>query len=482
MKRGSLVGPLILILIGVVFLLKNFRPDLPLFDMFMTYWPFLLIAWGGLRLIEILVTYFRGMTLPTQGIAGGEWALIIVLTVIGSSVWGVQHVTRDWPGRFKVGGVEVFGESYDYPVEDASVKSAKNVRVVVENVRGNTKIVGADVEEVRVGGRKSIRAMERGDADKANQLAAVKIDSTGSTVTISGNQDKVEGSRVSTDLEITVPKGASVEARGRYGDFEIIDIAGDASVNSDNAGVRLQNIGGKVRVDTRRSDTIRGVDLKGDVELKGRGRDVELENVAGQVSINGSYSGETVMRKIAKPVHFESAVTEFHAEKVPGELQLTLSTLNGTNVTGPFRVKAKGKDVRLTEVTDAIDLDIDRGDVEILEPKLPTPKIDVKLRSGNIELALPPQAKFTINAYTERGEASNDFDSKLTQVSKDHGATIIGTMGPGPEIKLGTGRGELTLRKMSPAESAGAVSPAAPGDAKPPKPPAVPPPPRADNQ
>ena len=32
MRRVSLVGPLVLIAIGVVFLLKNIRPDLPLFD------------------------------------------------------------------------------------------------------------------------------------------------------------------------------------------------------------------------------------------------------------------------------------------------------------------------------------------------------------------------------------------------------------------------------------------------------------------
>ena len=64
-------------------------------------------------------------------------------------------------------------------------------------------------------------------------------------------------------------------------------------VISDNAGVRLQNIGGRVKVDTKKSDIVRATGVKGDVELKGRGRDVELEEIAGQVTINGSYSGET---------------------------------------------------------------------------------------------------------------------------------------------------------------------------------------------
>jgi len=67
--------------------------------------------------------------------------------------------------------------------------------------------------------------------------------------------------------------------------------------------------------------------------VKGRGRDIELEDVQGQVTINGSYSGETTLRKIAKPVRFMSNVTEIRMEKVPGEMTLGLSTLTGTNLT-----------------------------------------------------------------------------------------------------------------------------------------------------
>jgi DUF4097 and DUF4098 domain-containing protein YvlB len=479
MRRGSLVGPLVLIVIGVVFLLKNIRPDLPLFELFMSYWPFLLIAWGGLRLVEILVTYFRGAKLPAAGISGGEWALVIILSMVGSSVWGVQQFTRNGFGRFPIGGVEVFGESFDYSVASQDVKAGKTPRIVVDNVRGNTRIIASDSEQVTVSGRKTVRALSRTEADKADSLTKVQCNAAGSTVTISANQDRADGQRVSTDLEITVPKGSSIETRGRYGDFEISDVTGDVSINSDNAGVRLQNIGGRVKVDTRKSDIIRAVDLKGDLELKGRGRDVELENIAGQVTINGSYSGETTMRKLAKTVRFESAVTDFRVERIPGELQLSLSTLTVNNVVGPMSVRAKSKDVRLTDVTDTIDLNIDNGNVEILQSKLPLAKMDVKVRAGAIEVALPKDGRFTLDASTQRGEITNDFDDRLKETSEDRGAKLRGTLGAGPEIKLATSRGEVTLRKMGLGEVSAQELPAPP---KPPKAPAVAPPARADNQ
>ena len=54
MRRASVVGPMILILIGAVFLARNFWPEIHVGDLIATYWPYLLIAWGVLRLAEIV--------------------------------------------------------------------------------------------------------------------------------------------------------------------------------------------------------------------------------------------------------------------------------------------------------------------------------------------------------------------------------------------------------------------------------------------
>jgi len=82
--RRSLTGPLILILIGVAFLTRNLWQEVPLFQLVAQYWPFLLIAWGVLRLLEVLLEAARSKPLPTGGLSGGEVALIVLLCVIGS--------------------------------------------------------------------------------------------------------------------------------------------------------------------------------------------------------------------------------------------------------------------------------------------------------------------------------------------------------------------------------------------------------------
>ena len=76
MRRGSVIGPLILIGLGVLFLFRNLWPEIPLVDFISRFWPFLLIAWGAIRLIEMLFWSMTGKPLPRNGVSGGEWALI----------------------------------------------------------------------------------------------------------------------------------------------------------------------------------------------------------------------------------------------------------------------------------------------------------------------------------------------------------------------------------------------------------------------
>jgi DUF4097 and DUF4098 domain-containing protein YvlB len=475
MRRGSLAGPVLLILIGVVFLVRNIRPDLPLFDLLVTWWPVVLIAWGALRLVEILTTYFRGRELPRAGIHGGEWALIIFVTVFFMSVWSVKRWTHELPGRIRIGGVEVFGEAFDYPQPEMAVPASPQGRIVVENARGNTRITGVEGAEVKVSGRKTVRALDRSAADRANDAAKLKVLRNGGVVRVAHEQDSLEGARISMDLEIAAPRGSSIQFRGKYGDLEVKDIQGEVTVESDNAGLRLESVGGRVKAELRRSDIIRAIKVKGDVEIKGRGRDIEIEDVAGGVSIEGSYSGETVLRRVARAVRFESPRTEIRAGALPGEMRVTLSLLTITQARGPLLVKAETKDIQLADVTDTITIDVERGDIEVRQPRTEFGRMDARSGSGDIELALPPAARFTLHASTGRGDAVNEFDPRLKVEQDDRRGAIHGSTGAGPEIRLETRRGKVIVRKMTPAETSALLG-------RPPQAPPPPEPPKAMNQ
>ena len=44
--RGSITGPLILILIGVFFLIHALSPNFQIGELLAAYWPYILIAWA----------------------------------------------------------------------------------------------------------------------------------------------------------------------------------------------------------------------------------------------------------------------------------------------------------------------------------------------------------------------------------------------------------------------------------------------------
>ena len=473
MRRASIVGPVILIAIGVLFLARNLYPNLPVVDFLSSYWPFVLIVWGVLRLIEILFWAMNRKPLPVNGVSGGEWVVVIFLCLIGSGAYAARHSTWFPNGRMRIGGLEMFGEAFDYPLNTQQKTVPKNARVVIESFRGSARVSGADGDEIKVAGRKTIRALQQADANQADQSSPLEIVVNGDQVIIRTNQDRVGNhpSRISEDLEITVPKTVSLEAVGRYGDFDVSDMGGSVDIVSDNAGVRLQNIGGHVRVDTRKSDIVRAVNVKGPVELKGGGTDLELQDIAGPVTVAARYGGTVQFRNVAKPLHYESESGEFTSEAIPGQLRMSLSDLNGSNVTGPIRLNGRSKDVQLSDFTQSVDISVDRGDIELRPGTGPLGKIEVHTRSGDIDLSLPDKAKVQLTATTDRGEVTNDYNSSFESRSQGHGATLSGSTGEGPRVTLVTGRGSITIRKASEAE---AHAPAPPPVPEPPAKPRAP--------
>jgi hypothetical protein len=467
MKPRSLVGPVILIGIGALFLVNNLRPELSPLRLLADFWPYLLIGWGLLRLFEVLYWASRDRPLPLSGVSGGEWALVVIICLIGSGTWAARrHVPWADIGRISVRGMEVFGQPYDYPVEEQTVKVGASPRIVIENLRGNVRVIGTATDELRVTGRKTIRAMQQEDANRANTEATLEISQQGAQVIVRTNQERVTGERrISVDLELTVPKGASISGRGgRAGEYDIADLTGEVDITSDRADVRLENIGGKVKLDLRGSNRIRAARVKNNVEVAGRGENVEIEDVAGEVVLNGSYSGDLNLRRIAKSVKFQSPKTEFSVARLPGSVSMDLGNLTGEDLTGPIVLRSGSKDVRFERFTGELDLDVQRGEITLLPLSAAIAPMTIRTRTGNVEVVLPEATRFSLEAVTKRGDVNNSFGEVISSASDDSGR-ILRKAGGGPLISVNSDRGSITIRKggvMSrPVERAEAEDPAA---------------------
>jgi len=299
-----------------------------------------------------------------------------------------------------------------------------------------------------VTGRKTVRAFNQRDADRAHQQTQLHIERQGDVLTI--RTDDFNGPRlihITTDLDITVPRGISVESRGRTGDLTIDDVDGPVEVSAGRGDVRLNHIAKDVKIENSRSGDIHVTDLKGSLDLEGRGSDIQLENIEGPVTINGEYAGTLEFRALAKPMRFNSSRTEFRAEAVPGSITMDLGDLKLENVSGPVRFRTGTRDIQATDVTGALDLMIERGDIQVSVGKAPVPKMDVHTHNGDLTLALPEKAEFQLDGSTSQGDVDNEYGGGLQTQSSGRAATIKGRVGNGPMVTVGTDRGGVSVKK-----------------------------------
>jgi DUF4097 and DUF4098 domain-containing protein YvlB len=200
-------------------------------------------------------------------------------------------------------------------------------------------------------------------------------------------------------------------------------------------------------VDTRRGDLVRCINVRGNVELKGRSSDLELEKVKGQVTIAGTYSGTITLRELSRPVHVENFHTAVTVQKVNGQITMDRGSFLAENIVGPSQLTTQATDVDVTGFTDALDVTVDKGDVNLRAAKGGLSRVAVRTRSGNIDLALPENANFDLSASTEHGDVENEFGAPLKVESAGRGARLIGAIGAGPNVTLSTDRGTVTVRK-----------------------------------
>jgi len=448
--RGSITGPVILIAVGLIFLIHAISPSFQIADLVSRYWPYLLILWGTIALIEVCVRFAADRPVPTNGISGGGWVVVLFICIIGSAANEIRRPDTWWHNIGFQRGMEALGDEHQYSIDLIQKSVGPHPHVILENFQGDAKITGTESSDLSLGGHKAVRAFEPREADDANTKTPVEVVQEGNNIIIRCHQDRANSrARVTTNLDLSIPKGSSIEAVGTFGDFDISSIAGDVEVSSSNAGIRLHDIGGNVKLDTRRSDLIRCSDVRGSVDLRGHGADVELLTIAGQVTVSGDYTGTVSLRELAKPVRVASMRTRLDAEQVPGEIRFDRGSLTGQNIIGPVKLTTHSTDVTLDGFTEGLELNVDRGDIDLRPQGAPLGRIAVHNRSGNIELALPASAIFALNASTDHGEIDNQFGESLKESSEGHGAKLTGSTGSGPDVNLTTNHGSITVRKSS---------------------------------
>jgi DUF4097 and DUF4098 domain-containing protein YvlB len=466
--RRSFAGPVILILIGLLFLMKNLGFRFPIWHWFGHWWPLLLILWGVIILVENVTSTRTGYR--TRHLGAGGIILMVLLVTLGVSAHYSSDV--DWGGvrdqlqmDDDLGGMFGTAFTFEDTMEQAFPANAA-LRIVCD--RGALNITPSEDGTIRVAVHKKLYAENQNDANKYNQGSKPQIESTGSTVVLNANTDGAGDHSVQTDMDIQVPPGTTLDIASKRGDVTINNRKADIKVSLQHGDVSLTEITGSVKVNLEKG-SIRAAQISGDVEVTGHVDSVNIDEVAGAARLDGDFYEDIRLSKIAKGVIFKTSRSDMEIASVPGDIEIASDQVRGNDLTGPTRVATGSKDIHLEDVSGDLQVQSTNGDVEVttggkqpgklslntqhgdvaltLAAKAPPDKVNVVTQHGDVTLTLPSNDGFQITAGTGKGEITSDFDA--IKIDKNNDAShATGTVGNGiSKLQVNTDTGDIKIGK-----------------------------------
>lgn len=455
-RRHSVAGPLILIVIGLLFLLRNFGYSFPLHSI-AKFWPLLLVVIGLVRLAEFFASRKAQRPMPTMG--GGTVFLLVILSAAGMALSGVYKLRDQINWGSLRDNVDVddslkhlFEKEYTYSGELSQPISAGSA-LRIDCDHGNITVNSWDQPQVKVVYRKRIFARSQSEANSVNQSTLPKLQTQGSTVELQANTEGSGSKGVASDLEVFLPRQADIQLTALRGDVSIVGRTGEVKVSSQHGDVTLDRITGNVNVTTQ-GGSLHASNLTGNLAADGRLADLELETISGTVLVTADIFGDTQLSKLQRGAILRTSRTELQFAKLDGDLTMDSGGLQGDGLFGPLSLSTRAKDVTLRHLTGDVHISDDHGDIDLESTSLASlGNLDLTTHNGNVQLRLPPKANFKYEMLTRHGDISSDFEN-LRAAHHTGAADAAGAVGRGGvKINITSDNGDIEISKADTSTS-----------------------------
>jgi hypothetical protein len=290
-------------------------------------------------------------------------------------------------------------EKYEEKFEK-TVSLAKDGKVSLHNITGSIVVKSWNKGEVKIDATKISKATTLDKAKENASLVKIEVEKEGNTLRIKTeypDEGKIMRRRslnVSVKYSLVIPAKASVK------------------IDSVTGGVDLEKIGGAVKVNI----------VTGGIVVKKADKGVDCETVTGKINLQ-NITGDAFMETVTGRITASQIKGSIKANVVTGRIELRevseASVVDGNTVTGTVIYDGKiNRDGRYT----------------------------LKTHTGRIEMTLPADSGFDLEANTFSGSIESDFDIKVSgKISKKRISGVVNK--GGPLVKLSTFSGSVYLKK-----------------------------------
>lgn len=265
---------------------------------------------------------------------------------------------------------------------------------------GDVTVRTAEVPEVRVTARQSIRADSEQEADELLEKLILKIEQSGDDVTAEAKYERGRPARwfrswppVQVDFVVTVPTRYNVDLRTSGGDVTVGDLAGTAKAHTSGGDIRLDRI-------------------DGDVDAHTSGGDIRLREGTARAKVHTS-GGDILIDKAA----------------------------------GPVEAGTSGGDIVIHSAVNVVKAHTSGGDIRAVLSSPLSADCSLGTSGGTVSVEFPKDSAFRLDASTSGG----DVDATGLTITIERGglgkSRLVGTVnGGGPLLKLRSSGGDINVR------------------------------------
>ena len=446
-QRSSIFSGLLLIVLGVLFLLARFHPDLRIWHLFWRFWPVLIILWGVAKLVDHMSAQHSGDARPPL-LTGGEAALLLLVVFVLAGM-GIYTKVREKHPDMNI-DMDLFKHKSSQTVELPPRTIPAGAHVTVTTALGGIVAHVGDGNDLRVSVTETAEAANEDAAADLIKSLKIVIEQTRDGYDVHpANQEENEG-QVTVDFDVTLPKSVSLSANSRRGDVSISGLAGAVIVTTKTGDVEVHDIGSDVTAQLTKGDA-RIDNITGNVRIMGRGNEIEMNDVAGDATVQGEFFGPVRIRNVNKTTHYTSQAGDLTLSHLTGRLELDSGDISVSDVGGFAKLATHDKDIEVENVAGRLDIAGTHGDIKVTYAQPPREEINIANGTGEVDVTLPAKSTFEISATSRSGDIQSDFEAPGLKPADDNGTgRLTGKVGAsGPKISIVTSYGTIYLRKSS---------------------------------
>jgi DUF4097 and DUF4098 domain-containing protein YvlB len=457
MRRTSILGPLVLITIGIIFLLvqTGHLQGYRFWEWFSRFWPFLLVSAGVVLLLEWGYDQYAqsDSTQPRyrRRVGGGVVTIVAIVAIIGIVSSGVRdgghtRLLNGW--NINQDNLDEFlGDKHESDQTLAQAFPA-GATLLVNNPRGDVTITGtSDDNQIHVAVHKEVYTRSDSDADTKAQRLSPDLNANGGNLTL--NVRAMDGARA--DLVITVPPAAASTVNANHGDVKISALKAPVNVTANHGDIELSAITGDIttHINNGGSD-LSAHSVTGSLTVEGRGHDSTVSDLSGPLTMRGEFFGDTHFERIRGPIKFHTSRTDFQLGRLDGQIDISNNAaLSTSEAVGPLTLTTHSRNITLDRIAGDVSVTNRNGSVDVTSAP-PLSNVTVENRNGSVSVTVPEQANFNYQFDATNGDIQSDFSQIKSNEEDNHKNMVNGMIGNGgPLLRITTSQGDVSLKKAS---------------------------------